>query len=600
MKMLPAVAALCAAGLLPHSVNAGAVELDNGVTAIWSLSTTLSAGWRASNPDPALVGIGDGGTAAGYTGGPATMNFKKGDNYSTLLRVVGDVNLKKDNYGLMVRAKAWKDFRLSNGSVPVGAPSNDYTPNARLSDANFDSNLSKFSGVELLDAYVYGDFDVSETSNLKVKLGSHAVNWGESLFVPGVNRYSVLDITALRQPGTQVKEAILPVPQVSMNLGIDETTSVEAFYQFKWKRSVLDGCGTYWSVATSVNCRNDAMLVASDSVGSWTSAEYWNGIPALGGANLKIAKAPDRKPKNSGQFGLSLKKTVESLDTELGAYFVNYTTHLPIISSYRTTDTIPGSVYNGLGTSGWNYDARSIKVTGLSAATAINGWAVAGEVSYTKGYPVQLSPVDGFYAFAANVGPQVSRAGFAAAPPGSGAYIASFDRKNFFQGQVSTIKTFSNVYGIPNISLVGEVAFQHWSGIGDPYSSIRYGRGFEFGAAQHAAYGGACMASNPAYCTQDGYFTSNAWGVRGQVEMEFPNAVAGVNLKPRVFYSRDVKGWSADGVFNEGRQAISLGLKAEYLRKYTVDLSYTRYNHNATFDSLHDRDFIGLAISAAF
>lgn len=602
-RLLPLVSALCAAGLTGQAARADDGALGHGLSAVWALNATLSAGWRAGNPDRDLIGIGDGGSGSGYTAGPATQNFAAGHNYSTLLRLVGDVNLKKDNFGLMLRAKAWEDVRLKYQATPVGAPSNDYAVNQRLSDEGFDTRLSKFSGAQFLDAYAYGTFNVGDRSSMKVKLGSHAVNWGESLFIPGVNRYSVFDVSALRQPGTLIKEGILPVQQVSMNLGVNEGLSLEGFYQFEWKPHVLDGCGTYWSLATSLNCRKDAMLVASDAVATVPSSMAWNGIPTPGGLlNERVPRMPDRKPKNGGQFGLSMKKVVEALDAEIGAYYVNYTTHAPIISMYRTTDTIPGSVWNGLGASGWNYDATNIKVAGLSASTVLLGWSVSGEVSHTRDFPVQMSPVDAFYAFAQSVGPQAPLAGFAAAPPGSGAYIPSFDRHDFSQVQLSTLKVFSNVAGISSISFAGEVGYQHWNGIGDPFTSIRYGRGFEYGAAQHATFGGSCpaAATNVANCTQDGYFTSNAWGARGLVELEFPNVAAGINLKPRLFLSKDVKGWSADGTFSQGRHVVSLGLKAEYLRRYTVDVSYTTYNHKARFDPLHDRDFIGLALSAAY
>lgn len=594
------MAVACALLAAAPVAQAGSFELDNGVSGVWSMEATLSSGWRATNPDPALIGKVDGGSSSGNNLSPAQLNYGKGDNFTSRLGVIGDVNLKKDNYGLMLRGKAWYDERLRQHAVPFGSPANGFIPNTRLEDGGFDTRLSKFSGLELLDAYAYGTFNLGESSSMKVKIGNHAVNWGESLFISGVNRYSVLDTTALRKPGSLMKEAVLPVPQISVDVGLDESTSLEAFYQFKWKRHVIDGCGTYWSAAHSLNCRQGQMLVAAAPV---PTAVGWNGFGPGNAMNERFPLMPDREPKDSGQFGVALKRTVEAIDSELGAYFVNYTNHGPINSSYRTTTSIPGSILAGVGGLGWDYDQRNIKVYGLSLSTAVSGWTLAGELSHTRGFPVQVNTVDTFNALVGNGGPRNSAAGFAAAPPGSGVYIPGYDRKNFTQIQVSTIKSFSNVAGvIPGITLLGEVAYQRWSGIGDPYTSVRYGRHDAYGAAQHAAYGGVCPveATNPKYCTQDGYATPNAWGLRAQVEFDFPNAFAGVNLKPRIFYSRDVKGWSGDGQFNQGRQTVSLGLKAEYQRKYTLDLSYTRFNQNATFDNSHDRDYFGLALGMSF
>jgi hypothetical protein len=583
--------------------HAGTIDIGDGLSAVWTLNTSLTGGWRTRDPDSRLIGPGDGGNASAFSAGPATLNFKKGDNFTTLLRIVGDVDLKKGDTGFVLRAKAWDNYRLSQQSVPFGAPSNDFMSDQRLSDQGFDTRLSKFRGAALLDAYGYTTFALSEATNMKVRLGQHAVNWGESLFIPGVNQYSVLDVTALRQPGTLLKEAILPVPQISANVGgLPAGISIEAFYQFKWMKDPIDGCGTYWSPATSLNCRRDALDVPAPGFG--TSGQQWNGTPLAGGANFRVPKGPDREPGNAGQFGIALKKTVDAIDTEFGAYYVNYSTHLPNISAARTADAIPGSVFAGIGSSFWDYSAKNIKVFGLSASTAVGGWAVAGELSHTRDFPVQVSGTDSFFAFAlagpggTPIGPVADR--FPVSRLGTGDIVAGYDLKNKTQIQLSTIKSFSKVLGA-SMTLVGEVAYQHWSGIGNPYTDVRYGRPFEFGAGPHVSFGGTCpaQATNPDNCNQKGYFTPDAWGMRGQVELEYTN-VLGLNLKPRAFVSVDAKGWSADGTFSEGRRALSLGLKAEYLRKYTADLSYTTFNHNAFADTFRDRDFIALVLAASF
>lgn len=588
---------------------AGSIDLGDGAEAVWSLNASFTSGWRTKKPDSDLIGPGDGGTGSAYTGS-ADKNFGKGASFTQLARIVGDVDLKFGRYGAVVRAKAWNNLRLTSKGVPLGSPANDYSPGSRLDDSAFDSEQSKFKGAVLLDAYGYASFDLSDESQLKLRLGQHAVNFGESMFVPGVNQYQALDINALRVPGTLLKEAILPVPQLSANLGLGNGFSAEGFYQFRWRRSSIDGCGTFWSPATALNCTDDATLVANDTVfGPMSSNAYWNGTA---GANFRFSLLDDQRPKDSGQFGFALKKTVESLDTELGAYYVNYTTRVPNLSGVRDLTTVAGSAYYllaSLGSVFWDYSADNIKVFGLSASTVIRGWSVSGELSYTKDFPVQISSVDGFYAMAApgpggtvGIGPMASRWGSTAAPLGSGAYNRGFDLKNKTQLQLSTVKLLSNILGASSGTVLGEVAFQHWSGIGDPYTSVRYGRGFEYGAGPHLAYGGLCpaAATNQANCTQDGYFTSTAWGVRALFELEYPGLIPQVVVKPRVFFSKDVKGWSADGLFSQGRHAIAPGVKFDWDKRYSLDLSYTVFNKNARFDSFHDRDFVALVLGASF
>ncbi|HIV69961.1 MAG TPA: DUF1302 domain-containing protein [Candidatus Aquabacterium excrementipullorum] len=612
-RLKPLHVLACLAWGCAITAQAGTVELGDGAEAIWSLNASITGGWRAKGIDKELLGVGDGGSGSAYTAS-ADKNFGRGANFSTLARIVGDVNLRKDDYGLMLRAKAWDNLRLSGQSVPFGAPSNNYEPDTRLDDSQFDTNLSKFRGVELLDAYVYGSVDLGDSAQLKVRLGQHVVNFGESLFVPGINQYQVLDVNALRQSGTLLKEAILPVPQLSANLGLGDGYSVEGYYQFKWKRTSIDGCGTYWSPATALNCTRGSTLVANDTVfGVQSSRDHWNG--GLNGAlpNFRFSLLDDKDGSDNNQFGLAFKKMVEAIDTEIGAYYVSYTTHVPNLSGVRDTTTIPNSAYYfggvPLGSVFWDYSADKIKVIGLSASTVVKGWSVSGELSFTQDFPVQISSVDGFYAMAApgpggtvGIGPMASRWGSTASPLASGAYNRGYDLKDKTQIQVSTLKLLSNVLGASSGTLLGEAAFQHWNGIGDPYTGVRYGRGFEFGAGPHAAYGGLCpaAATNQANCTQDGYFTSTAWGVRALLELEYPGLIPSTVVKPRLFLSKDVKGWSADGVFSQGRHVIAPGVKFDVDKRYSLDVSYTVFNDKARFDSFHDRDFFALVLAASF
>ncbi|TNF83358.1 DUF1302 domain-containing protein [Pseudomonas sp. ICMP22404] len=591
----PLAIAVCVAMLAP-AAQAGVTQFDNGLQAIWALDTSLTMGWRARSPNQDLVGPIAGGNNSTDTGSTNVLNFDKGDNFTTLLRVIGEVNLKKEDQGVFIRAKAWDNIRLDRGDTNLGAPNNGYDSNKPLDDSDFDTNLSKFKGVELLDLYTYSGFNIGDSVSGEVKLGQHAVNWGESLYVPGINSYSVLDVNALRQPGTLLKEAILPIPQVSFSFQLPNEYQLEAFYQFEWKRTSIDGCGTYWSPSGALNCSADGLHVPALPV---SLADQWLGnVP-----NSVLSKRSDEKPDNLGQYGVALKKYVDSLDTEFGLYHVNYHTHTPSLSVRRDNGTVPGSIYNGLGSAFWDYSAEDIKITGISASTVLGGWAVAGELSFHKDVPVSVSGTDLFLLAATGVGPMADRN----QPLASDGIIRGYDRKDMTQLNLSTIKSFGNVLGASSVSLTGEFAYQHWAGIGNPKTDVRYGRAFEYGVGAHSSLGGDAncgfagsvnaVAKN---CSTDGYATTEAYGVRAQVEAEYPSLIANVTVRPRLFLSRDLKGWSADGTFIEDRTVASVGARFDYMRRYYVDLSYTDYNTNAYFDNLNDRDFFGLVIGASF
>ena len=225
-------------------------QTDDGLEIVLNTNISVGSSWRASDRDVKLlhpnnaVLQGIAGAIGGNTD-DGDLNYNKNQAYSTLGRVLMDLEVKKNGFGAFLRGKAWYDYALEQRGVEHGSFNNGYVPGARLSDKNFE-DLAKFSGVELLDAYVYGGFNIADKLPTKVKVGNHVLNWGESVFIQGLNQINPIDVSSLRKPGTEIKEVLLPVGMVSANMGLPMGMSVEGFYQWQWKNSVVDGCGTYW------------------------------------------------------------------------------------------------------------------------------------------------------------------------------------------------------------------------------------------------------------------------------------------------------------------------------------------------------------------
>ncbi len=641
---------LLALGMMTgQGAQAGTFVLDNGIEGQWSLNTTLGASWRASERDPNLVSGANGGTAGVGNGhDDGNLNFNKGTAYSSAPKATAELQLKKDNLGLFVRATGWYDHTLKDQGVAHGSYANAYVPGAKLDDSAY-ASLSTFSGVALADAYVYGTFELADNLPLSLKLGNQVLNWGESAFIPGINAMGAFDLTAAHRAGAQVKEILRPLPQLTANLGLGNGLSLEAFYQLKWKPTVLDGCGTYWSLADSLNCGGGA-TVFGDSAGN-DQAQY-NGVPLFGlvpaglrnavgaGAlaatpiNFRLNRVDDIKPRDDGQFGVAAHYFANAISTDFGAYFANYHARTPSLTVVKTASPAP-SIYSGqysaafgaiakaLGSAGqtaaakqfgllgafpgaslgWSYGAEDIKVLGLSAATEAGGFSLFGEASYTRGIPLQINGVDLVIGTVLGVGPQAAMAKFIRDPSvAAGSPGAGYERKDKSQIQMSFVRILPQVLGASSASVIGEVGAQHWSGIGDPSTSTRYGRAFLFGFGPTAALGGTCAGLNPyaPYCENAGYATSNAWGYRLQGELSYSDVFAGVNLKPKLFWSHDVSGYSGDGTFVKDRQVLGTVLRADYNNNYYAELSYTRYNHNAKYDVLHDRDNVSFVVGINF
>ena len=633
------------------AVAAGAFEGPAGIEGRWAMEVTVGASMRMKDADKSLIFIGNGGTASSGTVDDGNLNYQKGDVFNAVAKAVGELELKKDNYGLFVRAKAFSDFHNRSNRVAHGSSNNGFRSNEALNDDGFDKG-TKFEDAQFLDAYVFADFEPLGKP-LTLKVGNQVVTWGEALFIlGGVNQYSNFDSAALRRPGAQLKEVFLPIPQIYANLQATETLSLEGFVQLNHEKVVADGCGTFFSQADLLNCNfqgapinpgvlslgganidftgyNDQQTFSGggtinagglpinttlfSGLGPLTNLlGGLTGLPAdLSSLNFRMAQLADGRPKDSGQAGLAARYYAGEIGTEFGAYFVNYHQRIPALSLVKTPSGISNSAFNGIGVGGQNvvnplsyffdYSKENIQVAGLSAATELFGYSVFGEISYTKDYPAGYNTADLLKGGATGDGP-LGRYGDATQFP-VGSVLQGYKPLDKIQAQISTIALFPRRLGASQVAVVGELGAQMWRGIGDPFTGERFGRSPAFGAGSHITYnGGNCDAAinpNPRNCTVDGYATETAFGYRILTALTYPDALFGVTLIPRLFFSHDFKGFSADGVFLEDRMNLGLGLRAEMQSaKYFAEMNYSMFNDKAYFDPFKDRDFLSLVVGA--
>ena len=82
--------------------------------------------------------------------------------------------------------------------------------------------------------------------------------------------------------------------------------------------------------------------------------------------------------------------------------------------------------------------------------------------------------------------------------------------------------------------------------------------------------------------------------------LDYNNAVGGANLYPYAQFLHDVNGNSPapSGPFVEGRTALTIGLRADYLSRWQADIGYTRYAGDG--NELSDRDFISASVKYSF
>ncbi len=576
---------------------------------------SIGASWRASDQDPYYIGKSNGGTGATVTTDDGNLNYKKGDAFTTIIKGIHDLQLSKDNFGAFVRFKYWYDYTLNDTDVAHGNSVNGYVPNTPLSDNGFEDN-SKFSGITLLDAYVYASFDVGELP-LDIRLGRQVVSWGESTFIQGgMNSSNPFDVPALRRPGATLKEGILPVGMLYANLGLSDNLSVEAFYQYEWEKTQIDNCGTLFSGADFAASGCDFVSVAP--LVHPVSGETYDDEKALATGWGAYRKA-DVEPDDGGQYGLAMRYYAEALnDTEFGIYYMNIHSRLPLINPIRSAIPAPiGKVFlpkeldpTGGALAALNPSYRiefpeDLKYYGVSFATNIGGTAFSGEISYKPDTPIQIS------------GPEVLNAVMSESPifhltdriqaAAPGDTVKGWDEFDVTQMQITAVHFFENALGASRVTFIGEVGVIMTDGVED--SDQSYGRNSVFGIGSIVpGSAGPYTCENllgagkiTGDCKDDGFVTDSAWGYRMKVEFDYADAIAGVSFKPSVFFSHDVSGNSPDPgqQFSEDRKVVGLALQATYLQAYTATLGYNSY-FDGNYNILTDKDYLSLSFSISY
>lgn len=622
-----------------------------------SFDTTLSVGglYRLGDPDPALYGITN--SVKGVAGQQRSVNADDGNlNYyqgmaSFLVKANHDLQIDYKDFGIFARGYYFNDFVNSNGT-------------RRKTALSSEAKRLVAEGGELLDAYAYlkGDLGGMPAS---LRVGQQVLSWGESTFIPnGINSINPIDVAKLRLPGSELKEALLPVNMVSASLGLTDSLTLEAFYLLDWERTRVDPPGTYFST-------NDFVAKGGQKV--------YLGFGAVSdGSGLgAIYRAPDVEPGAGGQYGVNLKWLASHLnDTEFGLYYMNYHSRLPAISALTPTtpvntalvgtDTgaalqanatfmgalIPAAGSIGLppasalqlligaslgavptssvpaallpllptvaGVSGQvaqrellvaaatgRYKIEfpeDIHLIGASFNTNVKGIALQGELSYRSNQPLQVDDVELLFAA---LSPLSSRFG-ANNQVGTfplNTYIQGYRRAKVWTGQLTATKVGRGVLGAAQSTFIGEVGFVNADL--PAKSTLRFdGPGTFVGGevAYMNASGSNASGVPPAFEPSSAFADEFSWGYQLVGRLDYNNVFAGVNVSPLVVFAHDVGGNTPLplGNFLHGRKTITLGADFTFQNAWAFELRYVNFSGAGRYNLLGDRDYVSATLKYSF
>lgn len=596
-------ASLIVAGLAilaPSSAPAIGFSLADGEL-YGSFDTTISLGtiMRVSAQDPALIGIKNGGEAYSINGDNGNLNFTQWEFASALARVGHELEARWGNWSLFGRGYYFYDGQVMDW-VDTRTPISEEA-----------KNWVGRRG-ELLDLYVSLDIEAGDQF-LNFKAGNQVINWGESLFIQnGINTMSPIDVGALRLPGSELKDALRALPALDVTWAMTDRFSLEAFTYFDWKQTEIEPEGTFFSTNDFISPGGRSVYLGFGLAGGPTDID--NSLNAGLGAPVGsyVSRSADGEPDWEGQFGVALRWFEPRLnDSELGFYFTNLHSRLPLISAY--TGTRAGLDQGNYAASA-NYFREypeDIQKLGASINTSIpGGWALGSELSYTIDQPIQIDDVELLFG-ALNpldpiLGTEFGRSQLIQerGAVGFDEYMPGFNRKDYWQGQVTLTQLFPQKYGTDQIVLIGEFGGMYIVDMEDP-DVLRYeGPGTYTSANPWFSENNTPAGSpyQPATAEVDAFADPWSWGYRIATRWEFNNALWGMNLLPAAAFFHDFQGTSPSPVLNfvEGRKSFATSLTAVFLYSWEAKLSYSNSFGGDSYNLSSDRDFVGFSIARSF
>lgn len=337
LKNVAKAVTLAAAATLSSQASAFQLDFDNrDMTGYVDTTVSFSTAMALKNANP---------KSTGSSSGRQTVFDSSGDFYSAPLSVLSDIGINYKDMGFFTRVGYSYDFALMDGANKCSSGSCNENAAAGTMDGISGEAREEANRFRLYDFFVYKNFDI-DGRGLSVRVGKQVINWGESNFAGGgiTQMINPVDLAKSTTPGSEVKERLLPQEMVYANYELSDTTSLEAFYVWNWRRTEFMTVGSFFS--------------PFDFQGEGDNA-------VLGGRTNVASDNPER----GGQYGISMHTILEDFDEmDLGFYYTRTHAHLPYMQAftngtYRTVyaedqDTFAVSLNGEVGSTGISFQSE--------------------------------------------------------------------------------------------------------------------------------------------------------------------------------------------------------------------------------------------------
>jgi hypothetical protein len=325
--------------------------------------------------------------------GDFSVNRKKGGIVSSRIDVVSELDvIWRQNWGFRVSGAGWYDAAYENndnpkkGSLP-GQPNSVYNSTwgqYSVEPGKYTDYAKRmhYAGGELLDAFVFGNWNMGETT-MGVRAGRHTLYWGQSLLATGAltgiaGSMAALDIgKAQSVPGTEAKELFMPNNKVSAILQVTDNLTLNGFYAFEHVVNRYAAPGTFFSPAEVLDNKSQLAVFIR---GTETS-------PRAGFINR-----PD-KYNDSGEWGVNIQYFIEPWNLETSWIYISATDRNasglygtgfnPTKVSPEDAAKAAAADASAIGYYGWAYQSE-IDVYGLSLSKQMFDISFGADLVYRK------------------------------------------------------------------------------------------------------------------------------------------------------------------------------------------------------------------------
>jgi len=554
-----------ALGLLAGVNAAQAIDFSNDtVTGNFDSTVSIGVGIRAHTPD--CVGIigsiggvpvhasgsdAPAGCTEAYSGygDQGNLNYRQGQLFTGYVKGTSELLLKFDNDIKFLGRVSWlRDLAADKVSGDISAAGSTSLPG--------DSGDQLREKIRLLDFWVSKSFNLAD-ERAQIRVGNQVINWGESLFLPGgINQTNAEDLMRLSQPGTQLKEAVLPTKMINFSTGLGGGFSVESYVQLGWEGNYFPPVGSFWSTAT---------------VG-----------PGADGDGFPTTKTP----RSGGQYGVALRYTPDSISANFGLYALNYHDKSPVMS---TSTTSP---------SGYQYSyLEDRKLLGASVNFPVGNWAIGSELSYRPKDAVSLN--------SSAPGLSTTTVGAQSCLANTHCYVESGKYQLAVTGLLSL--TPSDYGGILNFlhadtgTLLSEAVVVRYPGLQSKYQGVPVAAGLWGWGYDNAANLIATGSGTP-----DGVGTATSYGINFDYSWVYDGTVIkGWQVVPEVYYFDALKGYTpnAMGTFMQG--AKSANFVVTFLQnpatwQFAVNYAGFWGGRNILAQPLKDHGYVGMTLTRNF